>query len=85
MTWRRRCVEPSRGELLVEPPGRGGTDAEDATEAQREIQSAIERSGVEAVILCATDEVSPAALRAVAASIRSLEGQTRESLHDDVT
>lgn len=56
-----------------EPSPSEGVDAEERASAERELRSALEQHGSVSVILCATDEVSPTALRAVAASIRSLE------------
>lgn len=64
MTRNRRRDEPSPSE---------GVDVEERVSAERELRSALEQHGAVSVILCATDEVSPAALRAVAAGIRSLE------------
>lgn len=56
-----------------EPSPSEAVDADEHASAERELKSALEQHGAESVILCATDEVSPAAMRAVAASIRSLE------------
>lgn len=46
--------------------------ADDAEGAQRELRAALVECGAMSVHLCAVGDVSPAALRAVAASIRSL-------------
>lgn len=56
-----------------EPSPSHGADAEEHASAEGELRSALEQHGSTSVILCASGEVSPAALRAVAASIRSLE------------
>ena len=63
----------NRGRQPEEPSPSGGVDVEERVSAERELRSALEQHGAVSVILCATDEVSPAALRAVAASVRSLE------------
>lgn len=46
--------------------------ADDAEEAHREMREAMDAYGATSMILCAQGKVSPAALRAIAASIRSL-------------
>ncbi|MDE0546279.1 hypothetical protein [Microbacterium sp. C7(2022)] len=63
----------TRSRQRDEPSPSEEADAEERASAERELQSALEQHGSSSVILCATDEVSPAAMRAVAASIRSLE------------
>lgn len=56
---------PSSGEAM---------DAEKLAAARRELQSALDEQGFTSAIVCARGaEVSPRALRAVAASIRSLD------------
>ncbi len=47
-------------------------EAEDLEMAQQELKTAAGEYGATSMHLCAKGEVSPAALRAVAASIRSL-------------
>ena len=66
-------VRMNRGRQPEEPSPSEGVDVEERVSAERDLRSALEQHGSVSVILCAIDEVSPAALRAVAASIRSLE------------
>lgn len=66
-------VRMNRGRQPEEPSPSEGVEAEERASAEQELRSALEQHGSVSVIVCATDEVSPTALRAVAASIRSLE------------
>lgn len=47
-------------------------DAADAMEAERELRAALDAYGATSMRLCAKGDVSPPALLAIAASIRSL-------------
>lgn len=52
---------------------RGGATTDSAEDAARDLQAALEHSGFASMRMCATGDISPAALRAIAVSIRSLE------------
>lgn len=52
---------------------RGIARADSAEDAARELQTALEQSGFESMHMCAGGDISPAALRAIAVSISSLE------------
>lgn len=54
----------------MQPPSH---DANEIRAAQRELEAALAMVGAESVFMCSKGEVSPAGMRAVAASIRSLE------------
>lgn len=47
-------------------------DVDDAVEAEHELRAALDDYGATSMRLCAKGDVSPSALRAIAASIRSL-------------
>lgn len=73
---KRQRDEESLDEILDPAhglPALSGANAEDVTSAQRELQSALEASGISSMIMCAKGDVSPAALYAIAATVRSLE------------
>lgn len=52
-------------------PAVSGVD--EVESARRELQTALDDYGATSMHMCATGDISPAALRAIAASIRSLE------------
>lgn len=54
-------------------PDSDALDAGEGEEAALELQTALEQSGFASMRMCATGEISPDAMRAIAASIRSLD------------
>lgn len=54
------------------------SDIDDAESAQRELQAALDACGATSVHMCATGAISPAAMRAIAASVRSLESSEQD-------
>ncbi len=70
---RSRCAVDGPQVRTHEPTASGIASSDGAEGAERELQTALERSGFESMRMCSGGDITPAALRAIAVSIRSLE------------
>lgn len=70
---RSRLAVGGRRGRVHELTERGIASTDSAEDAARDLQTALEHSGFASMHMCAAGDISPAALRAIAVSIRSLE------------